>query len=1136
MARPPRAHRRRGRIPIPVNAGASLTAEDSGYTAPTTAEGIAEEATELDPGLLNVVRPGFNAEGVPVVKPLSAFPAAFRRPLATRAFDQGRLFAAPTENYMALYRHRHVNDPALSKEENLEARRNNNSLTLYNYLKKRWADRAPVELIEVIGRHEVAGVGWVYTGRQERRLLLTMEHDEGDSFPLWFLRVIQAAMFRGSQAEAEWGAVIAFPLPVPNPKSTVVLRNWKHGGFNCLVKPIVDRLRRRVLAMQANMAARPTTDKAGLLRRYENKVAVAERTLEGVALVGIGSSLVRVLCEQIHICVEVRSLITAPHKTKCSVCLRFVLDSSTHVCGENGSARVVDFVTIFKCDKTRNKNDLRFVFIETRDGHVDLAPGVAVKNTCFMTESGECEEVEDLGPLYEQLVAEDTLFAFKQDRCGRVTRIMRPSAAAVSAPSNRYWKVHGAFMRATGLDMCFVDAVQQPELSSFIVSGMAHNTTVDAPWFDHVDDGGASWIGSIDMRRAYANVAHCGYYSGYLGKIHEFRRMSRMQAGRNGMYWVSVTHVPAVLDTPFTVGWFVDGVYTSPELLYWETLGVLFTVHAGCVGCDLQFDFNEHPDVMQRYSMDGGSDDDGVRGYCLSTGVFQCHALTETYSLFLGSKCMDLFRVMPNVYVNDDMRTATAVFPRWSSKHLCHVVAFIFAYVRIGVMQQVLSMGGSVLRVCVDGIYYDKRTYTPPVGCVAFDTVWAEDDVVRVGNDPCDSYVVRDLGFTMANLGTLSGRPCMPARESLLYGMGGNGKSHVVCTDIFLAGNPADKTRLESDGGCNGGFIRPLLLVPTHAQRADKMKSYPGITVWTHARLFNFLHSDGHPNVRDLKSNFNVLLFDECSMIPESIRAVISAMFATHLIVWLGDVGYQCPPFPVVDDTGVKVDRPEFNLLAVACRTHLSTNYRIKCPALLLLASDLRSMIDRQEPPIVAGLRVRQAVRKITLGTIGPEYRPGDLVICRTHDQISAATAVLCNVFGQFRTGRNRVVTVLPPRCLSAVPYTTAVISKWGAMHCHGFTVHAAQGQTVHRPRRVFICMSRDMEVRVLYTAITRCEYLDQLYWYEDGGGVSGLVARLVDSDDGDSASEEHAEAMAAVDVAISDGVDDAWVWQRRIS
>jgi hypothetical protein len=602
------------------------------------------------------------------------------------------------------------------------------------------------------------------------------------------------------------------------------------------------------------------------------------------------------------------------------------------------------------------------------------------------------------------------------------------------------------------------------------------------------------------------------------------------------MYWVTVDSVPLVLNTPFTVGWFVDGVYTTPELAYWGDLGVKYTVHAGCVGSELAFDFNDHPEMMERYAMDGGSDETGIRGYCLSTGVFQAHSVTETYSLFLGTKCLSLFKVMPNVYVNDEMRTATAVFPRWSSKHLCHVVAFIFAYVRISVMQQVLAMGGSVLRVCVDGIYYDKRVYVPPVDSPLFDAVWVVDDEVRMGNEPSETYVVRDMGFQTANLASLSGRECGTSRESLILGMGGNGKSHQVCTDIFIAGNPVGKARLVSDGGCNGGLIRPLLLVPTHAQRADKLECYPGITVWTHARLFNFLDNPTHPNVLELMTGFNVLLFDECSMIPDTTRAVVSAMFSTHKIVWLGDVGYQCPPFPVTVDGGRKVDRPEFNALAVPDRVYLTTNYRIKCPMLLALAHDLRGYIETGAPPSVAALRVRQAVRQLTLCTMGPEYRPGDLVICRTHEQISAATGVLHTVFPQFRTGRNKVVTTLPPRCVAAVPYTTAVIPKGGAMHCHGFTVHAAQGQTVRRPRRVFICMARDMEVRVLYTAITRCEYMDQLYWYEDGSNVAGWGAGGGDSDDGDSGSEEHADALAAVDVAIRDGVRAVWRVQRYVS
>ena len=1058
--------------------------------------------------------------------------------IVDRAVEQRRYFTGPSVGASAMYTDYVWNDK-LTEATNRARQRGADVNTLYTYLRGRWNAQAATELIEAPTNINMGpGQPDVVIGGAERRLLLTMEHVPGETFPMYFTRHVQNQMFQQSVEEATWGAVIAFPLPDRDDRRPVNLRNWRDGNFNCLVKPILDRLVSKLESVTASYEAKPTSEKKSMLARYQTKVAIAERTLAGVASVGIGCDLVRVLCQQVQICVEVKSMIAAHHPVKCTVCLAHVLDTSTHVCGSDGSSRTIDFVTVFKCDKTRNRNDFSFVFIETRDGHVVLGGNAGFRQTCFMTSCGETTELADLAPLYASLIEADTLFAFKQDASGRVTKIMQPGEPPVSAPAHPFWVIHRSFMKETQLVNCFVDAVQQPELSSFVVASMLHNATVDAPGFNNVRDAGEPWIGSIDMRRAYANVAACEYYTGYLGKIHEFRLMSAVVPGRNGLYWVDVNLVPAHLVNPMTAGWFVSGVYTSPELAYWVVMGVRFTVRAGCIGSDIQFDFNDHPEMMERYAMDGGADADGIRGYCLSTGVMQSHSLTETYNLFLGSKCGNLFKDMPGVYVNDSTRTATATFPKWTCQHLCHVVAFIFAYVRIGVMQQVLDMGASVLRVCVDGIYFDKRLYTPPVGLASFDRVWGVDDEVRMGNDSGPTYVCRDLGFTAAHLATLSPRVTDGFSEMLITGMGGNGKSHVVCTDILLPGNPVGKRRDVGDGGANGGLVRPVLLVPTHAQRREKMEDYPGLIVWTHARLFNFMggvDKSVHPNVSELGCISNVLMFDECSMIPDVLRALVVATFPMHKIIWLGDVGYQCPPFPITGPIGEKIERPEFNPLAVAHRMELTVNYRIKCPQLMNLAQQLRRGIEANDRPAMGSSVVRACVQRISLAAMPSVYCKGDLVICRTHEQIATASDALCHVFGQYKTGRNKMVFKLEPRCVDVVAYTVNSIPKASAMHCHGFTVHATQGQTVKRPRRVFLCLSRDMELRVLYTAVTRCEYIDQLYYYVDGSSAGAFDGEADGGDsDADDQSEELEEALAVVDHAVRVGIREAWRMSSR--
>jgi len=371
--------------------------------------------------------------------------------------------------------------------------------------------------------------------------------------------------------------------------------------------------------------------------------------------------------------------------------------------------------------------------------------------------------------------------------------------------------------------------------------------------------------------------------------------------------------------------------------------------------------------------------------------------------------------------------------------------------------------------------------------------------------------------------------------EELIVGMGGNGKSHLVCTDVMVRGNPVSKVRLPGDGQCNGGLVRAMLFVPTLGQMREKLDDYPGVRVWTHAKLFNFLSLDWHPNIEEVRRWASVLLFDECSMIPDSTRALVVSKFGTHKIIWLGDVGYQCEPFPIVNALGVKEERPEFNPANVAHSTELLVNYRIKCPVLLQLAVDLRNAIERNLDPAAGTMLVRAAVARVTLRDLRATYCKGDFVLCRTHQQISGVSELLKDSFGQYKNAKNRLVELSGRYArFDVVNYTdhSELTGTRSLMHCHGFTVHAAQGATIKPPRRVIVCLERDMELRVLYTAVTRCEFLSQLLYFDQSVSVGVWTGWGKGCDaDGEEKEDEgdYEDAVWSVGVAIEDAVVASW-------
>jgi len=743
------------------------------------------------------------------------------------------------------------------------------------------------------------------------------------------------------------------------------------------------------------------------------------------------------------------------------------------------------------------------------------------------------EEVPELETLFSELVSKGELFVYRKSAEGVVTRIQRPFLPPLVVSQNDFWEMHREFMKASGLELCQVDAVAEPELSSFVVRAMGHNTTFDFPLPPSED---CEWVKLIDMRRAYANAKLCSFYSGYIGKIHEFRKMNGMVPDRNGIYWVENVVAPPDLLTPFTHSMIRAGAFTSPELRFWSSIGITYDVLAGCIGDDIDFDFNDYEYMMKKHAF--GKDDDGeevgVRGYCLSTGIMQKHSLTECHSMYVGSGGFDRFRGVPNIYCDEALQTATVLYPKSSCLHLCHVVAFIFAYVRITVLEQIFRMGKSPMRVCVDGIYYDSREYTPPDETdEEWHKKWNISDRIRLGNDACPQYVCRDLSFAREHVDALSPRSSDWSKESLICGMGGNGKSHRVCTDVYIPTNPESARRVEAEAGKNGGLVRATLLVPTLRQMREKRTSYPGIRVVTHAHILNFISTPGHPNVASLVKFSNVLLVDECSMLPDTARTDILSVFKHHKIVWLGDVGYQCPPFPLADEeTGEKVNRPEFSAALVPVTEEMAHNYRIKDPDLLALCVKLRASIslggDGRDAECTA--LVKRTVQRIFAHSIRMSYREGDLIICRTHDQIKSVTRLVSAAFNQFKTAAGKIITGLsgPYATYNVVDYIPPgePMPSKSVMHCHGFTVHAAQGETVEAPRRVILCMQRQMEARVLYTAVTRCEYLWQLHYYDDATG------RVLDDAEVENADENSSDDYDA----IMDDLERRVVEARRLA
>jgi len=160
--------------------------------------------------------------------------------------------------------------------------------------------------------------------------------------------------------------------------------------------------------------------------------------------------------------------------------------------------------------------------------------------------------------------------------------------------------------------------------------------------------------------------------------------------------------------------------------------------------------------------------------------------------------------------------------------------------------------------------------------------------------------------------------------------------------------------------------------------------------------------------------------------------------------------------------------------------TRYDFSHRCKCEALRALQSQLRDAIDDG----LSSDEMRDLVRRalpasqvITFEECVAQYELADTVLVSTHANGDEYTAVLIPLKGnrKYRIGKHaplpngRIVIAATPPCAQAV-------------ETYASTIHGFQGRDVVAPARLFIDSRRMFCKEHWYVAVTRPEYLSQIY------------------------------------------------------
>jgi hypothetical protein len=673
--------------------------------------------------------------------------------------------------------------------------------------------------------------------------------------------------------------------------------------------------------------------------------------------------------------------------------------------------------------KSTKKALKHFRYKNIRLNHVELNEYVINKKPTIVTR-------KELLLLKKSMEQDGTYHTFGKD----LTNIsMIETLDDVYSVSNEMQDCFNQFEIDTGLINCKIDDIDDAELSSFVKWGTHYNGTID---FKDVSDYNPENVSHIDMSKAYSRFKMCKFYEGFLGKITDFRLTNCIQGV--GLYYIYDLIMGD--DTRFmrlnnTLKIYQShNIYTSFELKFLLSKGCTYKILSGCWGVKpLDFEFSD--DMLI------GKNDDGNSYYALWTG--KCDSHYKQKKTWINGD-MDMVQMIAEhttgkveYYENGEI---CVKYDKKHNYHLGHITAFITAYQRLNVLEQLDAIEYSnVIRVCVDGIYTEE-----PVSalCNAF----------RLKNDIEDKTFDNSQGESfISNLienqnlfGKFADERKSNSKE-LHIGAGGNGKTHRNLVD--------------------NGLVKVLYVSPSWKLARNKQNEYGCYaSVW--ARLI----TEDPEMISLVKRYSNVLLIDECSMMCEEKKLKIFELYGDMKIIFCGDLGYQLSSWE-----GEEMKTTGFDEII-----HNNINYRCKDDRLLELLGDLRHMIELSISVTKINKFVIEFFKKhgkiMSFEKMKEIYKVEDMILVGTKLQRDDSKTWFPDLEKYYCLENNRKY------CNGEI-----VIGEKPDCKCelrHAYTTHSIQGETAQN--NLFIESSKMFNARMFYTAISRAKTLDQIFIIEN--------------------------------------------------
>jgi hypothetical protein len=595
------------------------------------------------------------------------------------------------------------------------------------------------------------------------------------------------------------------------------------------------------------------------------------------------------------------------------------------------------------------------------------------------------------------------------------------------------------------------------------------------------------------MRCGYKQSHLCKYYNGFLGKITDFRKCNKMVDDSVGMYQIKdiklSNHIKRLNDVMNIYTEY--NIYPSPELEFLLDNDCSFNIIAGCWGTsnNKYFDFdddfwddkdnifyppkekfldqitetqeqlnfsvaeknewlkkNNEIKKLNKFNKvkhnwldfaDRLSKKRGIKYYCKYVGDLYRKNEFESYNIQGDEDYLkNLLQVVDyDTYKYfEGMNELQVCYKKKHQFHASQISSFITSYMRLNVMEQLLSMDfNDIIRVCVDGIYY--------TGDYEYKNAFREKPEIIKNNSCCGTYISNNYPISKKNM-------CSnPDREhndiELHKGPGGTGKTTY---------------NLNDKGFCRVGFFAPSWKLARCKEDENGKKGL----VW------NKLLSDD-PNVwRLIQRYYNVLVVDEVSMMTEQQRKLIQDRFYECKIIFCGDCGFQLDPF--TKDNGIVIPFNEENFLNEEGKNKViehNTNYRVKCPIFKKHLSIIRWLMENNKS-------IRNYVKKNFTNIKQEEmiYDVNDMILSRTH--------IKKNIYSEKYSDLEKYYIEDTNRNYSKGQIIIGDKPDIKCVKQHAFTIHSIQGETAEN--KLFIDMDMLYDNKIIYTAISRSRRMENIF------------------------------------------------------